>query len=191
MHELEPHFLWRDMYRAEEDQLSPFYGREYSEFEFTNQLYNYLIHPQWDTFGSETLFAKLLYADYLRGFCILELMGEWNDTLNNDIMWLKREVADGLIAHGIIHFILIGENVLNFHYSDDSYYEEWFEDVSDQDGWIALVNFQPHVMREMAHANVDSYMLTGAQFDDIRWRTRKPYQVFDAVAALANQRLLG
>jgi len=35
---------------------------------------------------------------------------------------------------GDIQFILIGENVLNFHSSDDCYYEEWFQDVEWLDG---------------------------------------------------------
>ena len=36
----------------------------------------------------------------------------------------------------------IGENVLNFHHSDDAYYEEWFDEVMEDDGWIALLNFR-------------------------------------------------
>ena len=68
MHQIEPFFNWRHLYMAEEDERSPFYGREYSEFEFTNQVYNYLLHPQWDEFGSSTLFMKLLFADYEEWF---------------------------------------------------------------------------------------------------------------------------
>jgi len=44
-------------------------------------------------------------------------------------MHLKRNVIDVLVGERINKFILIGENVLNFHGSDDSYYEEWFEDA--------------------------------------------------------------
>lgn len=43
-------------------------------------------------------------------------------------------------------FILIGENVLNYHSSDDCYYQEWFEEV--EDGWIILLNFREHVLNE-------------------------------------------
>ena len=123
MHSIEPYYNWRDEYIAEEDERSPFYGREYSEFEYTNSIYDHLIHPQWDEFGSPTLLMKILYADYERGFAIMEFIGEWNDCLHNDIMFLKRDIADELMHEGINKFILIGENVLNFHYSDDSYYE--------------------------------------------------------------------
>jgi hypothetical protein len=74
---------------------SPFYEREYSEFEYTNQVYNYLLHPQWDEFGSSTLYLKILYVDYKEGFAIIEMIGEWNDAINNDIMFLKRDVVEG------------------------------------------------------------------------------------------------
>ena len=59
MHTIEPFWHWRDIYCAENDKLSPFYKREYSEFEFSTTIYNYYIHPQWDDFGSETLYIKI------------------------------------------------------------------------------------------------------------------------------------
>ena len=61
MHNIEPFFNWRHLYSAEEDPKSPFYGRTYSEFEFTQVIYNYYIHPQWDDFGSRTLYLKILF----------------------------------------------------------------------------------------------------------------------------------
>ena len=64
MHEIEPYYRWRDDYIASEDPLSPFVDTKYNEFEFDKQIYNYLIHPQWDFFGSQTLYLKVLYADY-------------------------------------------------------------------------------------------------------------------------------
>ena len=97
MHDIEPYYHWRDWYIASEDERSPFFGRQYSEFEYTNKIYNYYIHPQWDDFGSSTLYIKLLFADYDEGFAILELIGEWNDCISNDVMYLKREVADNMI----------------------------------------------------------------------------------------------
>ena len=133
MHTLEPYWNWRHLYMAEEDERSPFHGREYSEFEFTHAVYDHVLHPQWDEIGSETLYIKILFADYDEGFCIVELIGEWNDLLHNDIMLLKRDIVEQLMAHGLKRFILIGENVLNFHASDDSYYEEWWEECEDQD----------------------------------------------------------
>ena len=71
MHTLEPYFNWRNLYVASEDKRSPFFGKEYSEFKYTEQIYNHLIHPQWDNIGSTTLFAKILFTDYDDGYCIM------------------------------------------------------------------------------------------------------------------------
>lgn len=191
MHTIEPHYIWREHYCAEEDSRSPFYGREYSEFEFTHAIYDHAIHPQWDEIGSPTLFIKILFADYLRGFAIIELFGEWNDAINNDIMFLKRDIIDSLQAEGINKFVLIGENVLNFHHSDDSYYEELYEDITDTDGWVAMVNFRPHVMDEFGYISIDSYFLTGGVFDDFNWRPKKPQLIFEAIEAVNGRLLLG
>ncbi|HVE60288.1 MAG TPA: hypothetical protein VNA26_00615, partial [Chitinophagaceae bacterium] len=78
MHTIEPFYNWRHLYMSEEDENSPFFGREYSEFEFTNSIYDHFIHPQWDDIGSPTLFMKIIFADYEEGFAVIELLGEWN-----------------------------------------------------------------------------------------------------------------
>ena len=140
MHDIEPFFNWRHLYTAEEDERSPFYGRAYSEFEFSQTVYNYYIHPQWDEFGSRTLYLKILFADYEQHFVIIELIGEWNDAIENDIMTLKRDIIDKLEAEGISRYILIAENVLNFHSGDRDYYQEWFEEVTDDEGWVVALN---------------------------------------------------
>jgi hypothetical protein len=185
--DIEPYYRWRDLYIASDDELSPFYGTVYSEFEYSNTVYNYYIHPQWDDFGSNTLYVKILYADYDRSFAVLEFIGEWNDALYNDIMFLKREVIEPLMRNGITKFILIGENVLNFHGSDDCYYEEWFQDV--EDGWIAALNFRPHVMKEMEKYNVDSYLLTGGELDELNWRLFNPLELLLQIEKIVSRRL--
>lgn len=187
MHLIEPFYLWRTDYIASEDPLSPFYGREYNEFEFQNSVYDFYIHPQWDTIGSPTLFVKILYVEYGDQFAIIELIGEWNDAIENDIMTFKRDIIDPLIDEGITKFILIGENVLNFHYSDDCYYEEWFDDA--EDGWIALINFHDHVTKEFEKVNIDHYFAMGGELDDIEWRTYQPYQFYKKVNDLLTKRL--
>lgn len=187
MHYVEPHYNWRGYYIASEDPLSPFYGREYSEFEFNNSVYNFYIHPQWDSIGSPTLFIKILFTDYESGFVIIELLGEWNDAIENDIMILKRDIIEPILEQGITKFILIGENVLNFHYSDECYYEEWFDEV--EDGWIAMVNFHEHVISEFERANIDHYFLMGGELEEIEWRTYLPQQFFDKVNSLVNKRI--
>lgn len=187
MHQIEPFYQWRDDYTAAEDQRSPFFETEYSEFNFDKQIYNYLIHPQWDSFGSNTLYLKVLFVDYDRQYTIIELIGEWNDAIDNDIMALKREVVDLMIDEGINQFILIGENVLNFHASDDSYYEEWFQEV--EDGWIVGVNFETHVIDEFKKNNIDYFINFGGQLDHLPWRTLKPLQFFKKVEEILTKRL--
>ncbi len=174
MHTIEPYFNWRDLYIAEEDKLSPFYEREYSEFEFSKTIYNYYIHPQWDEFGSPTLYLKVLYVDYINNFSIIEFIGEWNDAIGNDIMFLKREIIDPMIEQGINKFILLGENVLNFHASDDCYYEEWYEEIAEEGGWIAALGFRDHVVTEMRSQRLEHYIYMGEKFNDLNWRMIKP-----------------
>lgn len=186
MHTIEPHWNWRNLYVAEEDERSPFYGREYSEVSFTDAIYDHYIHPQWDNIGSSTLFMKLLFADYDDNFAIIELLGEWNDTLHNDIMILKREIIDHLIEEGITKFILVGENVLSYHSSDDSYYEEWFEDIPE--GWIALINFRRHVLADFSDTGIDNYFIYGGPFNDLHWTTFRPLQLFQKVEQMVNKR---
>ncbi len=187
MHEIEPYYSWRDDYISSEDPQSPFYGTAYSEFEFDKKIYNFLLHPQWDTFGSNTLYLKILYVDYERRYTIIELIGEWNDAIYNDIMLLKREVIDVLIDTGVIYFILIGENVLNYHASDDSYYEEWFQDIDE--GWIAGLNFRPHVIQEFEQGHVDYFINFGTYLNAFPWRTLKPKQLFHHVREHMGRRL--
>jgi len=178
VHDIEPYFNWRDLYTAEEDERSPFYGREHSEFEFSNTVYNYYIHPQWDEFGSRTLYIKELYADYDYNYVILELIGEWNDAVENDIMQLKREVIDPMIESGISKFILITENVLNFHSSDAEYYEEWYDDVKDEGGWMVFVNMPSQTQYDFRQSKIDRLI---RMQDYPNWRTFQPQHFFQLV----------
>ncbi len=187
MHEIEPFYKWRDDYIAAEDENSPFYGTVYNEFEYDKQIYNFLLHPQWDDFGSQTLYLKVLFVDYEDQYAIIELIGEWNDAIYNDIMTLKRELIDLMVEQGIQKFILIGENILNFHASDDSYYEEWFQDI--EDGWIAGINFREHVKEELQNHSIDYYINFAGTLDDIPWRTLKPKQLFLLIDQFMTRRL--
>lgn len=189
MHDIEPFWNWRHKYVAEEDERSPFFGEEHSEFHFTNAVYDHLIHPQWDGMGSSTLYLKLLFADYEEGGAIIELIGEWNDLLHNDVMILKRNIIEHLMAQGISKFVLIGENVLNFHSSDEEYYSEWYEEVSDAGGWIALLNLRPHVLQDLQSANIDQYFLLGGQLNAMEWRTWEPEALLEKVEGLVMRRL--
>ncbi|MEO0332951.1 MAG: hypothetical protein AAF223_14930 [Bacteroidota bacterium] len=187
MHNIEPFHRWLSEYDVSSDTRSPFFGKEYNYDLYTNTIYGYYIDPGWDFIGSETLYIKILYADYQRGFVIIEMIGEWNDALHNDIMHLKRNIVDQLQKIGINQFILIGENVMNFHGSDDCYYEEWFEDV--EDGWIALVGFRDFVLNEMTEYNIDSYLNYGGNLQIDNWRTMKPQVFHKLVDGLITRRL--
>jgi hypothetical protein len=187
MHEIEPYYKWRDDYIAAEDDKSPFYQRQYNEFSYDKQIYNYLLHPQWDYFGSETLYIKVLFVDYERSYAIIELIGEWNDAIDNDIMILKREILESIISEGITKFILVGENILNFHSSDDCYYEEWFQEIDD--GWIAGINFRQHVIDEFKSNNIDYFINFGGELDELNWRQLKPLQFYTRVEEQLTKRL--
>ncbi len=191
MHDIEPYFRWRDEYIAAEDEQSPFYGRVYSEFTFTNKIYNYYIHPQWDEFGSATLYMKLLFVDYEEHYAIIELIGEWNDCLANDIMFLKREIIDHLTQYDIHKYIIVCENVLNFHGSDDCYYEEWKEEVIDENGWICFVNTLNHVREEMEQTMIQHQVHLGGPFNELEWRGKKPQVLYQMVSLLVENGIVG
>ncbi len=166
---------------------SPFYNRQYSEFTFSNAVYDHLIHPQWDEFGSQTLFIKILMVNYQKQYCIIEMIGEWNDLLYNDIMFLYRDVIETLLQTNIIYFILIGENILNFHADTNDYYEEWFDNIND--GWIVGINFRDFVVKEFEDCNIDYFMAFKGKFNDIAWRKLYPDDLFDKINSLISKRL--
>lgn len=178
MQDIEPFYNWRHLYTAEEDPQSPFFGRSYSEFEYSQTLYNYYIHPQWDDFGSRTLYMKVLNVDYDQHYAIIELLGEWNDAIENDIMTLRRNITDQLFRQGIIKFILITENVLNFHSSDDSYYEEWREQLEDEHGWVVILDMPEQSKYDFKKARLTNYI---ELMELPQWRTLKPEFVFQLI----------
>lgn len=188
MQDIEPHYNWRGVYISEEDKHSPFYKMEYSEFSYSERIYNFYIHPQWDNMGSPTLFLKIIFVDYAMGTAVIELIGEWNDCINNDIMYLKREIVDVLALQGINKFVLVGENVLNFHYSDDSYYEEWFEEL--EEGWVVALNFQEHVLKEFQEIGIDQYFVWGGELNEMVWRSVPPKNLLKKIQEVVNKRLL-
>jgi hypothetical protein len=186
MHDIEPFFNWRHIYVAEEDPKSPFFGRSYSEFEFSQTVYNYYIHPQWDDFGSRTLYLKIIYVDYELNFAIIELLGEWNDAIENDIMELKREILDLLYAQKIYKYILIAENVLNFHSSDKEYYQEWYEELSDENGWAVILNMPAATQQDFKKKKLQYYI---ELMELIDWRVYKPYHLFKKIDEELTKRL--
>ncbi|MEM6644332.1 MAG: hypothetical protein AAF616_15240 [Bacteroidota bacterium] len=194
MHTLRPYERWNQYYNSSYDDRSPFSGMEYNYDLYSTTIYGYYIDPAWDFFGSETLYIKIIYADYDLGFAVIELIGEWNDAINNDIMQLKRNIVEHLAANGINKFALIGENVMNFHGSDDCYYEEWFEEVEEVQpgigvGWIAGINFKDFVIEEMCQYNIDNYINMSGSLVIEQWRTLTPQKFYQVVDSLIQRRL--
>src|SRR5665213_901876 len=167
MQDIEPYDNWQYLYASEADERSPFYGREYNAFEFSNTVYNYYIHPLWDEFGSRTLYLKVLMADYEEQYMIIELIDEF-------------------MYQGIRKFILITENVLNFHSSDDCYYEEWYEDVEEKNGWIVSLNMPSQTQYDFRKARLDHYV---EMLSVPAWRTMKPDILYNQVDNLLLRRL--
>jgi hypothetical protein len=178
MHDIEPFYNWRHIYISEEDEQSPFFGRTYSEFEFSLTVYNYYIHPQWDDYGSRTLYLKVLMADYEEKYAVIELIGEWNDAVENDIMELKREVLEKMMYAGIHKFILIAENVLNFYSDGSDYYEELYEEIMEEDGWIVCLNMPQQTQYEFKQAHLNRYI----ELNELNnWRTYKPFHLYKKI----------
>ena len=73
------------------------------------------------------------------------------------------------------------ENVLNFHGDDDSYYEEWYEEISDEGGWITTINSFDHVANEMERSNLQYYIHTGESFNEMAWRGKEPHHLIQQV----------
>ena len=94
-----------------------------------------------------------------------------------------------LQKEGIKKFILVAENVLNYHAAEDNcYYEEWFDEVSDEEGWVAIINPLDHVSDEMHTYGLQHYVhiLTGSA-----WRGHKPRSLLKWVEAqLSSPQLL-
>lgn len=187
VHTITPYERWNQYYNSSYDECSPFAGKEYNYDVYSENIYGYYIDPAWDFIGSETLYIKIIFANYQLGFAVIEMIGEWNDAINNDIMQLKRNIIEHLIENGINKFAIIGENIMDFHGSDDCYYEEWFEEV--EDGWIAGINFRNHVENEMKLFNIDNYINMSGSLQIDQWRTLQPLKFFELVSGLIQRRL--
>ena len=104
-----------------------------------------------------------------------------------EVFYLRNGDIPQYLRDGVVDIAIIGENVLNFHYSDDCYYEEWADETYD--GWIAAVNFQEHVLREMSTIGIDQYLLWGGDLNDLPWRTFKPQDLMLKIESIFNRRL--
>lgn len=76
--------------------------------------------------------------------------------------------------------------MLNFHGSDDCYYEAIYEDISEEMGWMAFVNTLPHVEEEMVNTHIQYYAYLGANLSDVNWRRYKPKQILQLIEQYLN-----
>ena len=68
--------------------------------------------------------------------------------------------------------------MLNFHSSDDSYYEDWRESVIEEGGWVVIVDMPSQSQHDFKKARLTNYV---ALLDFPQWRTLKPELVFQQV----------
>ena len=72
MHSLQPHSAWRTRYIAADDPRSPFFLDQGAPVNGAyHQMYDFVIHPDWDDIGCETLFVKVLFVDYAEGCAVI------------------------------------------------------------------------------------------------------------------------
>jgi hypothetical protein len=101
-------------------------------------------------------------------------------------MILKRDVIDKFEVEGINKFILIAENVLNFHSGDKDYYEEWYEEVSDENGWIVCLNMPESTQYDFKKSRINYFV---ELMDLGNWRTYKPFHLFKKIDGELGRRL--
>ena len=71
MHLIEPYYAWIKYYNSSLDERSPYHGKEYKYDQYSEEIYGYYIDQEWDFMGSETLYIKILFADYEKGFAVI------------------------------------------------------------------------------------------------------------------------
>lgn len=187
MQDHEPFYGWLALYSHELDPYSPFHEVEHNLFEYDRSVYNYVAHPLWDSIESESLLLKILFADYNKGFAVIELFGVWNDLFTNDIRLLSENCLELLIQAGINKFILICENILQIYLESDDYYEALAEQV--EDGWVCLLRTREHVLEELSSYGIDQYFFWTPALDELRWRKLKPWQLLEKVESSMNKML--
>lgn len=179
LHHIEPFFGWLATYSHETDANSPFHQVEHNMFYFDRSINSIPAHPLWDQIGSESLLVKILFADYDKGFAVIELFGEWNDLFENDYKLLGENCLTYLIDQGINQFILICENVFHIYLDRDDYYHALQEELGD--GWISVLRAREEIQEEMEQYQISSYFYWSPVLDEIPWRKLTPFQLYKLV----------
>ena len=58
-----------------------------------------------------------------------------------------------------------------------------------EDGWIAFLNFRDHVLKEFQQANIDYYIVSGGNLNNIAWRTATPQLLFEQIESVVQKRI--
>jgi MFS superfamily sulfate permease-like transporter len=90
------------------------------------------------------------------------------------------------MKNGIYKFIIIAENVLNFHSSERDYYEEWYEDVTDENGWTVILNMPQQTQHDFTKLKLNRYLELMELTD---WRVYKPFHLFKKIDTQIGSRL--
>jgi hypothetical protein len=81
---------------------------------------------------------------------------------------------------------LIYENVLNFHSSDKEYYQEWYDDVSDDNGWMVALNMPAQTQQDFKQKKLHYYI---ELMEINNWRNFKPGHLFEKINFELSNRL--
>jgi hypothetical protein len=76
--------------------------------------------------------------------------------------------------------------VLNFHSGDKDYYQEWHEDVTDENGWIVCLNMPEATQYDFKKAKINYYIELMALSN---WRTYRPFHLFKKIDDEMTRRL--
>lgn len=128
-----------------------------------------------------------MFADYEYGYCIIELLGEWNDLHENDFRLLKRHVLESMLENGIHKFILVCENVFNGYFDADDYYQELHEEM--EEGWAVLLRARPGLRQELERYGLSGYFYWSEALDALNWRKLKPWALFEAIEGAMSKML--
>ena len=90
------------------------------------------------------------------------------------------------MSEGIIKFILIAENVFNDDRIHKDYYEELYDELSEEDGWAVLINFNPAAQHDFLLRKLNRYI---ELLEMEAWRTYKPEHFFQFIDQKLSQRL--
>jgi hypothetical protein len=126
-------------------------------------------------------------ADYEERYTIIELIGEWNDALENDVMHLKRAVLERFVDQSVHKFILVAENVLNFHSDGTDYYEELAQELQELGGWAVCLNMPTQSEIEFKKVGNQHFI---ELFNIPEWRSYRPFHLLRKVEALLGSRLI-